>query len=32
MLQRARRLVVKSDDPTALLERIERVAADGGRP
>jgi len=32
MLQMARRLVVKSEDATALIERIERVAADGGRP
>ncbi len=32
MLQRARRLVLKSEDSTALLERIERVAARGGRP
>jgi tetratricopeptide (TPR) repeat protein len=32
MLQRARRLVMESEDSTALLERIERVAARGGRP
>jgi tetratricopeptide (TPR) repeat protein len=32
MLQRARRLVIESEDSTALLERIERVAARGGRP
>jgi len=32
MLQHARRLVVRSEDSAALLERIERVAARGGRP
>ena len=32
MLQRARRLVMEAEDSTALLERIERVAARGGRP
>lgn len=32
MLQRARRLVIDAEDSTALLERIERVAAHGGRP
>ena len=32
LLQRARRLVMESEDSTALLQRIERVAARGGRP
>lgn len=32
LLQQARRLVIDAEDSTALLERIERVAARGGRP